>query len=361
MSGLYSTSRKEGWRRYVDAPARTRPDQLAPAQLAALGDAAREDYDEQRKDWHANFGTVRTPQLDAAHEEIELIVDSNRQDPGEVRGAVALDALAGLGKTTIVNTFARQYDRDQIRRHGAATGAGHERIPVFRVGLTGNTNIATLNRRICEFYGHFAARRSRSNADLLGNYALDCVLSCETRLGVIDDLHFIAPLRKDGLDVTNHLKYLSSEFPITLIYAGVRLSEKGFFSEGQSGAAAVHAQSGRRWTRLGVVPFEIGTSEGRRHWRSLLKATERRLVLARAHPGMLVGLSDYVFERTTGHIASYFSLINRGCSKAIRTGQEQLNRELLDRVRIDEAAERARRELAAAFAAGRLTSDPERS
>jgi hypothetical protein len=135
VSRSYSTSRKEGWRRYVDAPSRRRPDQLTAVQLSALGGEAREDYDEQRKDWHANFGTVRTPQLDAAHEEIELIVDSNRQDPGEVRGAVALDALAGLGKTTIVNTFARQYDRDQIRRYGSLTEAGHERIPVFRVGL----------------------------------------------------------------------------------------------------------------------------------------------------------------------------------------------------------------------------------
>jgi hypothetical protein len=57
---LYSLSRKEGWRRYVEAPARQRPDQLPPGQLKRLGCAAREDYDEARHDWHANFGILRT-------------------------------------------------------------------------------------------------------------------------------------------------------------------------------------------------------------------------------------------------------------------------------------------------------------
>jgi len=63
VSALYRLSRKEGWRRYVEAPARTQPGRLTPAQLAALGAAAREDYDEARHDWHADFGVLRTPQL----------------------------------------------------------------------------------------------------------------------------------------------------------------------------------------------------------------------------------------------------------------------------------------------------------
>jgi hypothetical protein len=54
---LYSLSRKEGWRRYVDAPARQRPEPLTAGQLAALGGQAREDYDDARHDWHANFGS----------------------------------------------------------------------------------------------------------------------------------------------------------------------------------------------------------------------------------------------------------------------------------------------------------------
>ena len=98
--------------------------------------------------------------------------------------------------------------------------------------------------------------------------------------------------------------------------------------------------------------------QGRRDWQGLLKATERQLVLARARPGMLTGLADYLFERTSGHIGSFITLITRGCVTAIRSGQEDLTAALLDRVRIDEASEQARRQLAAAFAAGRLSAAP---
>ena len=95
---LYSLSRKEGWRRYVDAPARQRPEPLTAGQLAALGGQAREDYDEARHDWHANFGILRTPQLAAVHDELELIVAAGRQDPDRVRGAAVIDALPGPGQ-----------------------------------------------------------------------------------------------------------------------------------------------------------------------------------------------------------------------------------------------------------------------
>ena len=352
---LFSLSRKEGWRRYVDAPARQRPGQLTVGQLNRLSEAAREDYDESRHDWHANFGILRTPQLAAIHDELDLIISSGRQDPDRVRGAAVIDALPGLGKTTAATSFARAFDRTEMRRHGPVTGEGHERIPVFRVGLTSNTTLRTLNRMICEFYGHPGTERASSAQ--LASYALDCVLSCQSRIGIID-IHFTDPRRKDGLDVSNHLKWLANELPVTFIYAGVGLAGRGLFAEGLTGANAVLAQTGRRWTRLELPPFEIASDEGRQHWQGLLKATERQLVLARARPGMLTGLAGYLFERTSGHIGSFITLITRGCFKAIRAGEEMLTAALLDGIRIDEASEQARAQLAAAFAAGRLTTTP---
>lgn len=145
---------------------------------------------------------------------------------------------------------------------------------------------------------------------------------------------------------------------MTFIYAGVGLAGRGLFAEGLTGQNAVLAQTGRRWTRLELPPFEIVSDQGRVHWQGLLKATERQLVLARAGPGMLTHLADYLFERTSGHIGSFITLVTRSCFKAIRTGEETLTSSLLDTVRIDEASEQARRQLAAAFAAGRLSAIP---
>jgi hypothetical protein len=71
---------------------------------------------------------------------------------------------------------------------------------------------------------------------------------------------------------------------------------------------------------------------------------------------MLVGAADYLFARTSGHIGSYFTLLLRGCYRAIRTGTEAVTRDLLDGVRLDEASEQARAQLAAAIAGGHLPS-----
>ena len=180
MTGsLYSLSRKEGSRRYVEAPARSALSSCSPVWLKRLSERQRrEDYNDRRHDWHANFGILRTPQLTAVHDELDLIVAGHRQDGDRVRRRQLIDALPGLGKTTIASLTAAAYDRQQGRRLGAVTAEGNERVPVFRVGLTSNTTLRTLNRMICEFYGHPGTDRA---APPLASHALDCVLSCDTR------------------------------------------------------------------------------------------------------------------------------------------------------------------------------------
>jgi len=104
-------------------------------------------------------------------------------------------------------------------------------------------------------------------------------------------------------------------------------------------------------------PFEVATKAGQATWRQLLLGIERELVLAGAHRGMVAReLSDYLFARSSGHFASLMSLISRGCYRAVKTGTEALTAELLDTVRIDQAAEAAREHLHAALAAGLLSA-----
>jgi len=172
-------------------------------------------------------------------------------------------------------------------------------------------------------------------------------------------VHFLDPRRRDGRDVANHFKYLANTFPVTFIYVGVGLERRGLVSEGLAAGEEELAQNARRWTTLGVGPFEITAEAGRRTWRQLLLAIEKDLVLAGAHPGMVADdLADYLFARSTGHFASLMTLITRGCRRAVRTGTEKLTRDLLDQVRNDAAAEAARQELLAAFDAGRLSARP---
>ncbi|WP_175272027.1 ATP-binding protein [Prescottella equi] len=137
-------SRKEGWFRLAEAPARVRPPHLSWQELSALGDADRFAYDENRRNWHSNIGPLATPQLLTAHESMWEIVDSNRQDTGHAKGAIALDAYPGLGKTTIADSFGFAYHRALLARHGTRTEQGDDRIPVCYVGLTSNSGYAPL-------------------------------------------------------------------------------------------------------------------------------------------------------------------------------------------------------------------------
>ncbi|MEU9808570.1 ATP-binding protein [Mycobacterium sp. NPDC050853] len=346
-------ARKEGWRKLVDTPARISPEPLNRKQLEALSEDEYENYNRHRREWHANLGTIKTPQLEALHEDLWDIIDSNAQDGDKAKGAVAIDAFPGLGKTTAVLAFARQYHRRETKALGHTTGSGDERWPVCRVGLTGNTGMKEFNRAMLEFFAHPGA--TRGTAADYARRALDCVLTCEVRVLIIDDLHFLQWHNSSGIAISNHFKYIANEFPVTMIFIGVGLAARGLFSEGQHYQDAVLAQTGRRTTLLDLEPFTVNDEKGRRQWRQLLLAIENKLVLTDKRPGMLADeLCEYLYARSTGHIGSLMTLINRGCQRAVRTGAEELTVKLLDSVKNDAASEKARQELELAIESGKI-------
>jgi len=354
----YTLTRLPGWLEMVTSPARRCPARLSLTALKALSAADRARYDDARAIWHANLGPIRTPQLLDLHEHLDEIVESNRQDGDKNKPAALVDAYPGLGKTTAVLAYAKAYHRRQILLHGDTTGGGHRRVPVCYIALTGNTHIKGLNQAICRFY----ELPVTGTADALAARAVDAVLSLDTRVFIIDDVHFLDMRRRDAQAMANHLKYLSNAFPVTIVYIGVGVAARGLLREGMTAADALFAQFGRRTTALALPPFLAETEPDRRQWRRLLLTIEQKLVLACAHPGMLADeLSDYLYARSTGHFASLMTLISRGCRRAIRTGREQLTTAVMDAVRNDAAAEQARTELAAALDAGLFSTRPRRS
>jgi hypothetical protein len=352
-------SRKEGWRDYVEAPKRVRPEELSRRQIRRLGEAAADIYNQRRADWHNNIGPLRTPQLTALHEDLWDIMDSSTQDGNHAKGAVALDGYPGLGKTWSAEAFAKEFHKREIGRHGAFTAAGNERWPVCRIGMRGNTSMKDFNRALCDFYAHPGRR---GTTEELGQRALDSVLSCETRLLIIDDLHFLHWQRSGGVEISNHFKYIANEFPLTLLFIGIGLGDRGVLMEdlaSSSDSADYQAirleQTARRTTMLQMRPYRLKNDKERRQWNTLLATVEERLILGSKRPGMLAeDLSEYLYARSTGHIGSLMELIRRGCARAVRTGGEALSREVFDTIKIDSAAEKAREELDAAFRTRRL-------
>jgi hypothetical protein len=352
---------KEGWNRLAEAKQRTEPEAQTAEEIKKLKGASRREYNEARALWHANLGPFRTPQLEKVHEALWELVDSNQQDASKVKGSAAVDAYGGLGKTTAVTAFAQQLHRREIERYGTRTSTGDQHLPVLRVGLTSNTTMRGLNEAILGFYGSPPQGR---NASQLAAGAIECVTNCATKLVFIDDIHFLNMKRRDGIDVSNHLKWLANEFPATFVFAGIGLQQRGLFSEGLAGNGMELpelSQTGRRCTRLTLRQFSIDNDPGRHEWRKLLLVVEKRLVLANKRPGDVADeLAQYLFERSTGHIGSLMSLITRGTYRAISKGEERLTIDLLNNVKIDEAAELARIELMSMMNRGKLVATPKR-
>jgi hypothetical protein len=193
-------SRKEGFRAFAEAPTRQQPENLTVAQLAALSDLARRDYNHRRSIWHANLPLIKTTQVAELLEQLTDIVESNLQDGDKPKGAIAIEGPAGVGKSSAILAFAKDFHLDTIADLGERTGEGHERWPVCRVGLNGNTGIKDFNKAMLGFYNHAGIKRG--TAVDFANRALDCVLSCETRLLIVDDIHFIKQ-RTTSVEISN--------------------------------------------------------------------------------------------------------------------------------------------------------------
>jgi AAA domain len=349
----YTLTRLGGWLRMVDAPARIPPQHLSRAELAALSQRQTLTYNDARAVWHANLGPIRTPQLLDLREGLAEIVETNRQDGDKNKPAALVDAYPGLGKTTAVLDYAKTYHHQQIAVHGDTTGDGHRRVPVVYLALSGNTQVKGLNEALCRFYG----LPTDGTTDRLAARAVDAVLSMHTTVIIVDDIHFLDSRRRDARLMSNHLKFLSNAFPVTLIYVGVGVAARGILQEGLTAAETLYAQISRRTTALSLPPFGVDTDQGRHQWRRLLLTIERKLVLADTHHGMLADdLTDYLYVRSSGHFASLMTLIARGCRRAVATGVERLSTEVMDTVNNDAAAEEARVELATAVRTGLITT-----
>ena len=276
-----------------------------------------------------------------------------------MKPTAVLDALPGLGKTTAALAFGQAFHRAQIECYGPQVDVGGgrwQRIPVVYLGLTSNTTMRSLNAMLCRFYGLPGAERG--TADWLAQRAAECVANCKTRLVIVDDVHFLDVNRRDGREVANHFKWLANTFPVTFLFVGRRTARPRTAwtrdcpgptprSPRRHGAGACGASiPSRSPPRPDGPPGASCCSASNASWCS---------------PGCTGAwsardLSDYLFARSSGHFASLMSLISRGCYRAVKTGTEALTAELLDTVRIDQAAEAAREHLHAALAAGLLSA-----
>ncbi|MFJ8745587.1 hypothetical protein ACIRL2_40270 [Embleya sp. NPDC127516] len=100
------------------------PESLTTVELRALPDAARIAFDRARRVWHANLGSLRTPQLEAQHEDLWDILDSNPQDGDKAKGAAAVDVFPGWARARRCWRWAGRSTGGRLRRRASTRRPG---------------------------------------------------------------------------------------------------------------------------------------------------------------------------------------------------------------------------------------------
>lgn len=319
------TSTLEGWRRFVNADPST-IDLLPEDTWSGLSTAQRRDYDEARIAHHAELVVVTTSTIAEIADEGHLLTLMNQREIGARRGLI-VSGDAATGKTTGIKQLGRVHELRTRARYPRST----DRIPIVYVTCPPKGSPRKLAMEFARFLG-LPRVGARDNVTDIADAVCRVLIDARTDLVIVDEIHNLNLATAAGEDLSDHLKYFTEHLPATFIYAGIDVERSGVFT-GTRGR-----QLAGRCSLIPTGPFPY-----REEWKQLVAALEATLRLHHHHPGTLVEHAKYLHHRTGGMIGSLAHLTRAAAIRAILSGTEQLTPSLMDRVRIDHAAESATR------------------
>ncbi len=116
--------------------------------------------------------------------------------------------------------------------------------------------------------------------------------------------------------------------PATFVYAGINVENSGLFT----------GLRGRQISARSVLKT-TGPFPRTEEWDALVATLENGLRLHHHQAGTLTDQAQHLHYRTGGSISSLSHLIREAAIMAILTGTEKIDRDLLNEISIDHAAE----------------------
>jgi hypothetical protein len=320
---------KEGWRRFVEAT-NDPPAALSSTELTALPPADQYRHDEARLGYHSRLAVVATPTVQQVALAGRRLMVLNRHQVSARRGLIVTGG-AGTGKTTAITQLGRAHELSQRLR---APGGG-PRLPVVYVTVPPAATPRMLAVEFARFLG--LPLTTRANITDVTDAVCGVLGACGCELVIVDEIHNLNLATRSGAEVSDQLKYFSERLPATFVYAGINVERVGLFAGTRGGQIA------SRFATITTTPFAYGTQAQRQDWHSLVATLEQTLRLRDHQPTTLVGLADYLHQRTGGMIGSLSHLIRGAAIDAIISGGEKITKANLDGVQLDHAAEHQHR------------------
>ncbi len=254
-------------------------------------------------------------------------------DDGACPGGL-LDGLGTLGKTTILKSLGKRFEREFNGTYPAEDPEQQDLvIPVAFVSMSAKATPKDLSLRLARYYNLALPRSTKGITKIdVTSAVVECAKNHCTQVIMVDDAHFINIRTEQGQLANDHFKDLMNETGVTFVFAGIDC--KSLLSEGHANSR--RSQIGGRMIYQQINPM----MQDAEAWTRVLTDLEQLLVLGNLPAGTLsVNFHDYLYQRTGGSIGSLMNLIRKAARVAVETGGEVITEALLEDIEIDSNAE----------------------
>lgn len=314
---------REGWTEFVTSGTATAVEPLSPAQAKSMTAQAVADHTKQRVAYHSKIWVIETAQLRAILDSATELATLNSVSHGSPRGLI-ISGEPNVGKTTALTSVG-------MKLHLALADRPEASVPVMYVILPPRSSGKDLCQQVSRFLG--LPYKDSDRPDKLLAAIRTTVSGLGTRVLLLDEVHNLSWGDAMAKTASDYLKFFSDTTGLTIVAAGVRATNTAMITQGRGNQIA------GRYEAINIEPFGHKTKRQQQSWRSFIKEYESLLRLKNHSPGSLQDLSGYLFDRTQGYLGSLALLIQRASLRAITRGTERIDRELLDEIPLDHAAE----------------------
>lgn len=328
----------DAWHRQATADTPGLPTALNVDELAVMSPPDRAVYADT-----VRAALRQTPIASPTHDAVrDRMTDDLRAallEPSGARTILAVSALWGIGKSTLIKSWAaarhREWLGDQVGeprpRWDPDRGRTADLVPVIYLTLLSESRSKDLYAQVLNFIGYPMSGAERT----IAMAAVEALRTHGVQLVIIDDAHMLRTASATGRATLNAVKHLNTELGEVggvLVLVGANLSD---------GEALADPQIRTRLAEHNLHPYAVDTVDDRRQWQHFLKECERVLLPYLPHDTAGLFASQhaaYLWLRTQGYVGDTAHLLVDATCAAI-TDNTALTRDRLDAIRISQRAQ----------------------
>lgn len=290
---------------------RTWLEQVA-ASRSQVSDADRRAYNLAVTLPHPDYPHVRAV--------LERIAHGHQSSGPTRRRVVGIDGDFKSGKSEMVLRFTMELSRTvwgDLGREVVEEGLNTQVIPAFIANASASGE-ADLMRSVSKAVGLPSPSRSDTAVQILDRVAAQCRRS-RTVYGFIDDANMLATSRRQE-HLTQWLKRMVNELPVTLVFVGHRLEQSPVLRAVTHMKADTDAadQIGRRMSRVTVRTF-TGEGEDPKGFVAAVRAAAATFLLLDPDPlaDLLAEDFAWLMQQTGGRVGDLFEILALAAHDAV--------------------------------------------